>query len=960
MFSFNFKGEYETPLLTLCTPIREELFIISECKGLTYTAIFDGLSELEFEVSSVFSNSKDAPYYTLIKKRKLIHVEGIGWFVIVQVDESNDGSRPIKKVRCVSEEKTLDQYGINLLDGTYKFYDALQPNKSLLGAFLGQTEWKIGHIDTELWNKYRTFEFPDDEGLYSFLHGDVEEAYDCVFDFDTEKRLVNAYVKGSLIDKTDVVLTFDNLIKSVQIEETDDDLVTALSVSGDNDLNIRTVNPLGTNTIYRFDYFKNEEWMSKGLIDALTAWEKKVEAQQKPYSSLLTSLKTENSKLITLQGQLTDLKAKLDALEQVRTARIKGGKDLTDITNKINAKQAEINAKQAEVDKQQAVVDKIREEQLAINKSLHFEQNFTAEQLTELQCYTNAANYTNDNYTITDNMSYAQIQEQSEALYQDGLKKLGEISVPNYSFDMDVVNFLFLIEYKPFIEQIRLGTTVNAEVKVGYWVEPMLVKIVVDYDRPDNCKLVFSDSFRLVDEYCVFDDYDKEYSKSAKTIHESKAAWDKATASGAVDFVNDMRKNGLNLALTSVLNADNQSLVIDKHGLTGRVQREDGNFDPEQVKLINNLLVFTDDNWLTAKAALGKIKMPESENYAYGLIADVIIGQLVASSELVISNESNTFRVDADGAELINAYFKLKTSNGRSQITLDPRDSSAIRLQTDTGSGLKDKFYVDLNGKIVAEDIVTKSGTIGGWNIKENGLFSNWGDYIRSDGYGKLSLMTYTPSSARFDGTIYAKNLGDQVQHNNMGNNSVDTEQLFNSAITNPKINDGAVSEDKLDWQVRNLIAEKATIQQLEATEARIKRLIADEIRAVNADISEINSDVVTVREELRAAKADIGELDAWSVNVKSTLKAHSASITSINAKVVKIDNAYIDRATCRSIVADELETFDFSSSLGDIKSLWVRGRLGCGYIDCEGSISANYGTLGVATVGGVRYAVWK
>ena len=71
------------------------------------------------------------------------------------------------------------------------------------------------------------------------------------------------------------------------------------------------------------------------------------------------------------------------------------------------------------------------------------------------------------------------------------------------------------------------------------------------------------------------------------------------------------------------------------------------------MRLINNLLVFTDDNWQTAKAALGKIKMPDSENYAYGLIADVIIGQLVASSELVISNESNTFRVDAGGAELI-------------------------------------------------------------------------------------------------------------------------------------------------------------------------------------------------------------------------------------------------------------------------------------------------------------------
>ena len=892
MFSFNFKGEYETPLLTLCTPIREELFIISECKGLTYTPIFDGLAELEFEVSSIFSNGEDTPYYSLIKKRKLIHAEGIGWFVIVQADENIDGSRPIKKVHCVSAEKTLDQYSINLMDGTHKFYDALQPEKSLLGAFIGQTDWKIGHIDVDLWNKYRTFEFPDDEGLYSFLHGDVEEAYGCVFEFDTEKKLVNAYVKGTLIDKTDIVLTFDNLIKQINIQESDDDLVTALSVSGDNDLNIRTVNPLGTNTIYQFDYFKTEEWMSKGLIDALTEWEKKVEAQQKPYSSLLTSLKTENSKLITLQGQLTDLKAELDALEQVRTARIKGGKDLADITNKINAKQAEITAKQAEVDKQKAVVDNIRNQQLEINKSLRFEENFTAEQLVELQCYTNAATYTNDNYTITDNMSYAQIQEQSEALYQDGLKKLGEISVPNYSFDMDVV--------KPFIEQIRLGATVNAEVKKGFWVEPMLVKIVVDYDQPDNCKLVFSDSFRLVDEYCVFDDYDKEYAKSAKTIHESKAAWDKATSSGAVDFVNDMRKDGLNLALTSILNADNQSLVIDKHGLTGRVQREDGSFDPEQVKLVNNLLVFTDDNWQSAKAALGKVKMPNSENYGYGLIADVIIGELVASSELVISNESNTFKVDANGAELINAYFKLKTSNGRSQITLDPRDSSAIRLQTDTGSGLKDKFYVDLTGKIVADDIVTKSGTIGGWNIKENGLFSNWGDYIRSDGYGKLSLMTYTPSSARFDGTIYAKNLGDQVQHNNMGDNSVDTEQLFNGAVTNPIIEDGAVSEDKLDWHVRNLFAELI----------QADKILAGQIGDVDNRVGKIYAEL------LDADEAIIRDLNATTANVGK-----------LTSRVADIERLYVKEAEIGSIIADKIKTSTLAANQ-IILDGWKCGRV--------------------------------
>lgn len=943
MFSFDVHGQYETPLLVLCTPIREEMFLLTEARNITYTAVFDDLSQLEFEVSPVFSNGEPTPYYDYVKKRKVVHAIGLGWFVIQQVSESNDGSRPIKTVKCVSAEKLLDQYAINLMDGTYKFYDALQPDTSLLGAFIGQTEWEIGHIDTELWNKYRTFEFDADAGLYTTLRGDIEDAYGCVFDFDTEKMLVNAYVKGTPMDETDIVFTFDNLIKQVDIDENDEDLVTALSVYGDNDLNIRSVNPLGTNVIYRFDYFKKPEWMTQGLIDALTAWEAKVDAQRQPYADLLARLKTENKALIKLEGELTELKADLDALEQVRTVRIKGDQPLGDITDQINAKQAEINAKQAEVDAQKTKVQSITDQQLAINKALSFEENFTEEQMAELQCYTNAATYTNDNYTITDNMDYTDIQDQSQSLYDDGVKKLEEISVPNYNFDMDVVNFMFLTQYQPFIDQIQLGATVHAEVRDDYWVNPMVVEIIVKYDAPDDCKLVFSDSFRLMDEYCVFDEYDADYSSSAKTLSESKNLWDKATASGVVDYVQDIRQNGLNLALTSVLNANDQSIVLDKFGLWGRSMTDDGNFDPEQVRLINNLLVFTDDNWQTAKAALGKIKMPDSENYAYGLIADVIIGQLVASSELVISNESNTFRVDAGGAELINAYFKLTSGNGRSQIVLDPNDNSAIRIQTDTGGGFEDKFYVDLSGNIVAEDIKTNSGTIGGWNIKEDGLYSNWGDYIRSDGYGKLSLMTYTPSSAVFDGNIYARNLLDKVQHVNMGTNSVDTEQLFNSAISNPKLQDGCVSEDKLDWEVRSLHADlidadKILARQIGDVDNRVdevyadvidtRELIADEVRAREADIRELRADILEVEnaiitraeiESIVAGKIDVARLDADQIVLDGRRCGRVNAIIGVTPDYVSYKDPAITRVTLKkngNIYTLDTSTGSFMTSL--------------------------------------------
>ena len=907
MFKFDVHGRYETPMLILCSPIRDEIAIMNQARDIKYTTTYDSLDELEFKIDVKFDNDDELDYFKTLRKRKLVHAIDVGWFVINSVQEDNDGHQITKTVRCVSEEKTLDQYNANIVDGTYKFYDALTPQDSLLGKFLSNTTWKIGHVDTELWNKYRTFEFENDTGLYSYMRGDIEKAYDCVFTFDTEKKLVNAYDRNNTKEYTDIMLTFENVMQKLEIDEEDDDLRTALTVTGDKDLSIRTVNPLGTSTIYCFDYFKTPEWMTQPLIDALDVWEKKCEEERKPYSALLTNLKEQNAKLVKLEGELTDLKAELNALEQIRTVRLKGNKELGDITTQINVKEGQVAAKQKEVDDHKVFMEGIRKDLAAINKKLSFDENFTKEQLEELQCYTNAATYENKNYTITKKMTYAEIQDQAEMLYEDGLKQLKKISVPNYKFSMDTLNFLFLEEYQEFIDQIKLGTTVNAEIRRDYWIKPVLVQIVVDYENPKQCKLVFADSFRLVDEYCVFDDYDKKYNAAAKTLSTAKNTWDRAANSGVIDYVQDMRKDGLNLALTRIINAKDQSLLIDGNGLLGRVQREDGRFDPEQVKLVNNLLVFTDDNWMTAKAALGKIKMPFSENEAYGLLADVIVGELVASNELVITNESNSFKVDAGGAELINAYFQMKTADERSQITLDPNseDGKGICIQTDTGKGLEDRFYVDVDGKIVAKDITTKSGKIGGWTIKDDGLYSDWGDQIKSDGTGKIGLMTYNNNSATFNGNIYARNLRDKVTQNNMDSNSVGSGQLIN----------GSVSPDKLDWQVKNLIADKATIGELNAQVANIKSLIADKATIRDLNVLE-NATIRRIQgvESLVADKATVRQLEVLEsatiskINGLESLVSNKATIGQLNAVSAKIDNLnVVGKITTGSLSASKI-----------------------------------------------------
>ena len=213
----------------------------------------------------------------------------------------------------------LNYKGVNLLDGTYKFYDELLPEDTLLyKLFSIVPKWKIGHVDINLMSKYRTFDIPD-ATLYGFLMDDVSTTYQCIFQFDTENMIVNAYEAKNLVKDTDIILTFDNVLKNVNIEELDTDIATVLRVNGADNLSINVVNPLGDNRLFNLDYYKTKDWIGdQTLIDKINAWEDLVEGQRKPYSNLLTTLRIQNRDLITLKAALTDLNSELNALEIVR------------------------------------------------------------------------------------------------------------------------------------------------------------------------------------------------------------------------------------------------------------------------------------------------------------------------------------------------------------------------------------------------------------------------------------------------------------------------------------------------------------------------------------------------------------------------------------------------------------------------------------------------------------------
>ena len=126
VFTFDVDGRYEYPVLTLANIDRTELAIITQIKNLTITPRLNADSEMTFTIYKTFD------FYDKIVKNKLIHVEGFGWWIIYQTSESFDGGTPSKDIACYSYEYTLNYKGVNLLNGTYKFYDIINQEETLL------------------------------------------------------------------------------------------------------------------------------------------------------------------------------------------------------------------------------------------------------------------------------------------------------------------------------------------------------------------------------------------------------------------------------------------------------------------------------------------------------------------------------------------------------------------------------------------------------------------------------------------------------------------------------------------------------------------------------------------------------------------------------------------------------------------------------------------------------------
>lgn len=112
-FNFDLNKRYEYPTIELCNPNKTIIGIIAGISELVVSPKWGSCSEVTFTIYKKL-DGKDNPCYDRLKKNKLIHIDGFGYFTITEDEENLENKVPSKSIQAYSAEYLLNNKGINL------------------------------------------------------------------------------------------------------------------------------------------------------------------------------------------------------------------------------------------------------------------------------------------------------------------------------------------------------------------------------------------------------------------------------------------------------------------------------------------------------------------------------------------------------------------------------------------------------------------------------------------------------------------------------------------------------------------------------------------------------------------------------------------------------------------------------------------------------------------------------
>lgn len=413
-------GSIDRPVLTLMNPDQTVVGCIGHYFDLNLVLKWNEVSEITFSVPSEHDGVK-VWYFEKLVGGMLIDVEGIGVFILDNPSSENSGVQNIKECSAKSREYELAKKRIVFGAGTYPFWNPVTRANTFLGmCFDGVRGWSIGEVSPTLYDKYRTFDDYDGPLLDLCLNY-AQESFGCIFNFDTKNKVVNVVEASGEADIVPIYLSFQNLIESSSIKENDDSLATNISVYGADGVDIRDVNPTGSNTIVHLGYAISQGQLPDSLKNKYIAWKNDIIANQSYYTGLVALRNASSARYLVEAAKLTDLKSDLVSLDNLRDVNIQGKAMATKQDPEseygtvayFEARLQEIaqqyTAKEAEIEKQESLLNQIQNEYdgyivsiKQINDALKMDAYFTADELDAISPFLLDGSFTDSTFATFD------------------------------------------------------------------------------------------------------------------------------------------------------------------------------------------------------------------------------------------------------------------------------------------------------------------------------------------------------------------------------------------------------------------------------------------------------------------------------------------------------------------------------------------------------------------------------
>lgn len=540
--------------------------------------------------------------------------------------------------------------------------------------------------------------------------------------------------------------------------------------------------------------------------------------------------------------------------------------------------------------------------------------------------------YSNENIVITSLTTGATRVDSSYELYTDALNKLSEAAQPQFKFTVDLENFLEIVQFRDWIDDLKLLNFIRLGVRDDFAVKMRIIGITFNpCEKQPDLQLEFSNFISgrngRTDVYDLLDTMMSPSKNSFTLTSSTKIDQDFATnllktliqTQTFSNKVNDIISTNQLVANTAQISSLVADMISTSYIEADKIKGTSAEFEEMFSQYVNADFITTQ----ILNADEGRFQELTTQILTFAEDSIINIAGQQITPQAIINGLANANASDFTNLDAETAFIKNILTVGEAGITQITEDTIATATINADQINVTDAFVRDVLtvGEAgitrIAEDSVTTE------NVIAKLVDADFGDFERLEAGSAFIQTILTVGEAGIT----------QITEDTIATSTINADQIN---VTDAFVRDVlTIGTDSITTIAEGTITtEKVVAQLLEAEDADFENLTANNalvkgiLRVGENGITEIASNSITtenvIAKLVEAEEGDFDQLNANSAFVRNIFQVGTDSITTIAEGVVTTE-----KVVAELIQANEGDFKDMTANTALIREILRVGESG-------------------------------